>query len=217
MGKLTGRRTDGGKLIVVLSEHVTYWNQLGWSDPFSRDIFTQRQNAYGDRFHLNSVYTPQAVVNGDREMLGSDAGAIVRAIDEQTLDGVGTVRVVKAIATPGAVEVTFVVERAPPQGAGELFAVVADDMDVSHIARGENAGRTLTHVAVARSLMNLGQLKEGLTTIRLPVPSAGTSAGGGGRHVVLFSQAKGQGKVSNIAMAAVTGAFPQHSESAEVH
>ncbi len=217
LGKLAGRRTDGGKLIVVLSEHVTYWNRLGWSDPFSADAFTQRQSAYGERFHLESVYTPQAVVNGDREMLGSDAGAIVRAIEAQKAESDAHVRVLKAIATPDGIEVTFVSDRALPQGAGDLFAAVADDMDTSHIGRGENAGRTLTHVAVARSLMSLGQLKAGQTTVKLAVPSARKAPGGGAQHVVMFLQAKGQGAISNVAMAAVMGAFPQQAESAEVH
>ena len=217
MKKLAGRRTDGGKLIIVLSEHVTYWNRLGWSDPFSSEAFTQRQSVYGDRFHLDSVYTPQAVVNGDREMLGSDAGAIVRAIEAQTIDGAGGVRVVKAVAAPGAVEVTLVVDPALTKGGVELFAVVADDMDSSRVVRGENAGRTLSHVAVARSLMQLGPLKEGITTVRLPAPGAGTSAEVGARHIVVFTQEKGQGRVSNIAVAAVTGPFPQRAERADVH
>ncbi len=68
--KLNGKRTDAGQLIVGISEHVTYWNQLGWSDPFSQFVFTERQNAYGGRFHLDSVYTPQIVVNGEKPACG---------------------------------------------------------------------------------------------------------------------------------------------------
>jgi hypothetical protein len=83
--KLDGLRTeatpdDAGQLIVGISEHVTYWNQLGWSDPFSRQAYTDRQTAYGQRFHLESVYTPQVVVNGEREASGSDGVAILKAV-----------------------------------------------------------------------------------------------------------------------------------------
>lgn len=57
--KIEGKHTDSGQLIVGISEHVTYWNQLGWSDPLSDQAYTERQNAYGTRFRLDSVFTPQ--------------------------------------------------------------------------------------------------------------------------------------------------------------
>ena len=61
-----------GAEVIVLGEHVTYWDRLGWKDRFSADIFTQRQEAYSRRFGLGSVYTPQMVVNGQVEFVGSD-------------------------------------------------------------------------------------------------------------------------------------------------
>src|SRR5205814_7174064 len=61
--------------IIVLSEHVDYWNDLGWKDPFSDRTFSDRQSAYGAR-----IYTPQAVVDGRTDVLGSDRNAVVSAI-----------------------------------------------------------------------------------------------------------------------------------------
>jgi hypothetical protein len=58
--KVNGKYSDAGQLIVGVSEHVTYWNGLGWSDPFSSPAYTERQNAYDQRFHLDSVYTPKS-------------------------------------------------------------------------------------------------------------------------------------------------------------
>jgi hypothetical protein len=58
--KVNGKYSDADQLIVGVSEHVTYWNGLGWSDPFSSSAYTERQNAYGQRFHLDSVYTPKS-------------------------------------------------------------------------------------------------------------------------------------------------------------
>ena len=58
--QVNGKYSDAGQLIVGVSEHVTYWNSLGWSDPFSSPIYTERQEAYGQRFHLDSVYTPKS-------------------------------------------------------------------------------------------------------------------------------------------------------------
>src|ERR1700679_3524239 len=81
--QIAGKQTESGQLIVGISEHVTYWNQLGWPDPFSSDSYTERQNAYGRRFHLDSVYTPQMVINGEEQVVGSDKAAIVRALREE--------------------------------------------------------------------------------------------------------------------------------------
>ena len=57
--------------VIALSFHVTYWNRLGWKDSFSQKIFDERQYAYGEKFQANGVYTPQAVINGTTEMVGS--------------------------------------------------------------------------------------------------------------------------------------------------
>src|ERR1700692_1921178 len=69
-----------GAMVIALSEHVDYWDRLGWKDPFSSPIFSRRQEAYGRRFHLESVYTPQVVIDGDSEALGSDARQIEAGI-----------------------------------------------------------------------------------------------------------------------------------------
>jgi len=57
----------------VLSEHVDYWNNIGWKDPYSSAAFSERQNVYAQKFNLNSVYTPQMVVNGAAEFVGNDS------------------------------------------------------------------------------------------------------------------------------------------------
>ena len=78
--QVNGAETTEGQLIVGISEHVTYWNAQGWSDPFSSPVYTQRQNDYVDRFHLESSYTPQMVVNGAEQFVGSDRAAFVQAV-----------------------------------------------------------------------------------------------------------------------------------------
>ncbi len=78
--QVTGRKDVGGPLIVGLSEHVSYWNGLGWRDPFSSDLYTARQNEYATRFALASVYTPQMIVNGREQFVGSDRRALDAAL-----------------------------------------------------------------------------------------------------------------------------------------
>src|SRR6516162_3629204 len=63
-----------GAEMIVLSEHVDYWNHIGWKDPYSADLYSERQSVYGKRFRLDSVYTPQMVVDGSSQFVGSDPG-----------------------------------------------------------------------------------------------------------------------------------------------
>ena len=74
LARLHEKQPAPGVQLIVLSEHVDYWNNLGWRDPFSDALFTDRQSRYGSR-----VYTPQAVVDGRTDVLGSDEEGIVRA------------------------------------------------------------------------------------------------------------------------------------------
>src|SRR5437868_6532598 len=69
-----------GVEVIALGEHVDYWDQLGWKDKFSSPLFSARQQDYGKAFHLESVYTPEIVVNGEKEVLGSDSRAVLDAI-----------------------------------------------------------------------------------------------------------------------------------------
>src|SRR6187397_2274822 len=71
------------KNVLILSYHVDYWNKLGWKDIFSDVSFTQRQEYYSNIFRLNNIYTPQAVVNGEKEFLGSNKSKLISSIEEQ--------------------------------------------------------------------------------------------------------------------------------------
>jgi hypothetical protein len=189
LSKLEGMRVGGGVLIVGLSEHVTYWNRLGWADPFSQELFTQRQNGYGYRFALDSIYTPQVVVGGVKEMSGGDEAGIRRAVEEAGgPSGVG-LRVTSVEPTAKGVRVAFALDGKLPADS-DLFAVIAQDKATTSVKRGENAGRTLAHVAVARSMARVGKLGAE-RSFEVPVPDGLD----GGRHVVVFVQEKGLRRV----------------------
>src|SRR6201998_569705 len=80
LGQINQKQTSAGQLIVGISEHVTYWNDLGWKDPFLVPVFTDRQRLYASRLSPEGPYTPQMVLNGHDQFVGSDAGALERSL-----------------------------------------------------------------------------------------------------------------------------------------
>jgi len=197
--KMHDMHTQAGTLIVTLSEHVTYWNHDGWTDPFSDQDFTDRQSAYGERLGVKEVYTPQVVVNGGAQMNGTVGYNILKAVDAARSTAV-TVHIVSAKAEGKKVALTFSVEGELPKKGADVYAVVADDTDTTDVLRGENKGRTITHVSVARRLAKVATVKDSAArTVSVTVPSEGA----GGHHVVLIAQEQGVGKVLAVATEAL--------------
>jgi hypothetical protein len=142
-----------GANAVVLSEHVTYWNHQGWSDPFSLDEMTARQQQYVNRFGLQDSYTPQMVVDGATQFVGNDPRALNRAVAEAASVPKQTLSIEDAHWENSAAQ--FSVRGAADPGT-RLIAVLAADATQSEVSRGENAGRKLHHVAVVRVMKDLG-------------------------------------------------------------
>ena len=141
--------------VVVLSEHVDYWNELGWPDPFSSHDFSVRQDAYASRFRLPSVYTPQMIVDGRFQLVGSDEPAALSAIASAARNQ--KIRVVLSNtrwSSAGEISLHVEADPLPPSASAKsalLWIAAADDSDDSRVPTGENGGRTLHHVAVLRS------------------------------------------------------------------
>jgi len=184
-----------GATVVVLSEHVDYWNSLGWRDPFSSPQWSQRQNDYARHFGLDSVYTPQMVIDGSRQAVGSDADAVRRAIHRSAEQSRIAIRISELRRVGNRLRVTYSADAAPD---AILYAVVADNSDQSSVVRGENAGHTLDHVAVARSLAELVSLRTAAVdkTGELDLPR-----GDANRHLrlVLFAQNSQTGTIAGVA------------------
>lgn len=162
LARLQREQPVPGVDLIVLSEHVDYWNDLGWKDPFSDSRFSDRQGAYGSR-----IYTPQAIVDGRIDVLGSDQAGIVRAAKGAARDPHGTIALSR---TPKGVRVA-VAGLPGHSGAAVMLAVVEDGL-VSKVERGENAGRTLPHTAVVRALREAGKVPAGAAewSAEVPVP-----------------------------------------------
>jgi hypothetical protein len=197
--QVSGRRTERGQLIVGISEHVTYWNSLGWKDPFSVDQYTERQNAYGAHFGLASVYTPQMVVNGREQFVGSDRRALAAALASEAQRKHIELHITSAQITEKSIAFSYSAMSLPTNDSLQLVAVIVDDMDRSSVTRGENSGRNLTHVSVARAIAPLGALHEtGQQSLSIPLPPSFTANPGVGHHLVLFAQQDGSGAVLGI-------------------
>jgi hypothetical protein len=193
--QVNGTQTREGQLIVGISEHVTYWNSLGWSDPFSSSAYTDRQDAYSQRFHLDGVYTPQMVINGAEQIVGSDRAALLQAVQKEVEQPSRmALRILSVEVSPNGWNVHFSTSGELPAHGVDLIAVLADDSDRSSVLHGENSGHTLAHVAVARSIARIAKVQTaGEETAQIPIPSSFQTSQG--HHLILFAQTPGNGRV----------------------
>jgi hypothetical protein len=145
-----------GAQLIVLSEHVDYWNTLGWADPFSSHEFSERQQRYGVALRLQDVYTPQAVIDGRLEALGNSAPKVEAAIRQAMREKKVPLHLQVSQGEKG-IHVELRAGEGVPRGA-EVYFAVAEDRVESKVSAGENGGRLLAHTAVVRSLTKGGKL-----------------------------------------------------------
>ena len=151
--------------MLALSYHVDYWDRLGWKDPFSSAAATARQRRYADELGIDTVYTPQIVVDGRWQAVGSDRAAVSQAI-------------LAARRAPASLLVSLAVDQgrarvtvAPGLGeaAGAVLLVGFDRSRTDRVARGENAGRTLAHADVVRGIAEIGRFDGKAATFAAPI------------------------------------------------
>jgi hypothetical protein len=150
-------------VIIPLAFHVDYWNYLGWSDPFSSKSWTQRQMMYVNTFHLSSAYTPQAVVNGGAEMVGSDE----RRLRARILEESGRAAEANVALSASADRVHVTASSKHPHL--DLVLAIVEDGNLTPVARGENSGRSLRNDFVVRSVRRVGSLDKGPIDADVPL------------------------------------------------
>jgi hypothetical protein len=159
LARLEAQQPVRGAEIIVLSEHVDYWNRLGWTDPFSSPRFSERQRRYSLQLRADA-YTPQMIVNGRAAFVGSDERRARREIElaartsvfpEVHMDGPSTVHIA----------VTSL-----PKQVGLWLAVTECGLS-SDVRTGENGGRRLTHTGVVRSLESVKLDQSGKARVNL--------------------------------------------------
>ena len=173
-----------GADLVVLSEHVDYWNQLGWRDPFSSAAYSERQREYADRLH-GEVYTPELVVDGAKGLVGSDEREATAAIRDALRTPKATIGL-SAQVMDGKAKIGIHLD-GPLEG--DVYLALAHDATSSQVLRGENRGRALTHVAVVYAMQKMAGAEA-------TVPLQGDKT-----RVVVFVTKKGTGRVVAIGQA----------------
>jgi len=155
--------------IIPLGLHVDYFDHLGWKDPFSSKSFTARQSSYSPVFGDDNLYTPQIVVDGEKAIPGTEKEIVRRAI-EAAAARPHLVVAVAARRVSDRVQLTIQAPAAPTNAEKiQIVLAIAEDGLSSVVTRGENNGRTLHHVAVARSVQTLDSLSAKSSVIEKPL------------------------------------------------
>jgi hypothetical protein len=154
---LDDKQPFSGASLIVLSEHVDYWNTNKWTDPYSSKLFSARQQSYADRFGLDDVYTPQIVVDGQYQAVGGNAVEIRRDVESSIHTPKIALTLSNAAVAGGRIKLHLSTATLPPSaGSVRVYVAIAENSVQSNVAGGENGGRKLTHVAVVRTLARVG-------------------------------------------------------------
>lgn len=186
--------------IIVLEEHVDYWDQGGWHDRFSSSQFTERQNNYIPRLKFEDPYTPQMVIDGSTQFVGNDRQRALYAITKASQ----AQKIPLTLSTPEVdgkhIGGTVSAASTSPLPKGDLYAVVLQPKASTEVKGGENGGRHLDHVNVVRSMQRIGKVQDlssGPVKFSLNVPANTTSAD---LRIVVFAQSSGQGPIEGAVL-----------------
>jgi hypothetical protein len=174
--------------VLPLSFHVDYWNGLGWHDTFTFPGATRRQHNYAANLHRNSVYTPQVVIDGESDLVGSDRRSILESLSHSR-DGVAT-----HIAIADS-RILISISALAGARAADVLLIGYLRQATAHIGRGENSGRTLQEFNIVRSVQLLGSWDGAARSFSAPLASLPPDA----THVALIVQAAGQGAILGAA------------------
>jgi len=190
-----------GAQLIVLSEHVDYWDRQGWPDPYASKALTERQMAYDRTLKIREPFTPQFIVDGTIDMRLSRRERISDQLHAASAVGKVPVSIESLrVETGAAPAISGVVnaEAVPGNRSCELFVAVALDRADTQVLRGENRGQHLTHVAVLRELQRVGLVSGAPVhqSFSLALP---TGLDGARLRVIAFLQQPGPGAVLGAA------------------
>jgi hypothetical protein len=186
LAELRRQGQQNGTEIIPLGFHVDYWNYLGWRDRFSSSAYSRRQENYARGFSLDGPYTPQMVIDGQRQFTGSDSRRAREAIAQDAAEP-QSAEVQLSFAAPGRLLVSAIGEN-----IAEVKLAITEDNLASNVGGGENNGRMLRHTAVVRDLRTLGKLTKSGFQAEVPLTLPKEWKSRDLRFVVFIQQASGR-------------------------
>lgn len=193
LAQLQEQHTWNGAELIVLGEHVDYWNQLGWKDRFSSHAYTERQQEYA-QVGRSEVFTPEIVLDGQPNLAGKDSASFQRALTDSA-NQAKPAQVSMAWSNPQQLHVA--VENGGKGNAVLLF--VTEDNLTTSVKAGENGGTTLHHAAVVREMRKIGKTKGGQFESDVAVKIDPEWQRGALHVIVLVQQDGGSGKIVGAA------------------
>lgn len=163
------KKEENNQPVYILAFHVDYWNRLGWKDVFSDAAYSRRQGDYARYLKIESVYTPQIVVNGKKEFVGSQEGSLRNAIKGALQSSANTkIALSNVIARGKQVSLSYDIDGNIKNTT--LLLALVEKSATSVVKAGENAGRILSHVQIVRKLqsIDINKDKNGFSNITLP-------------------------------------------------
>jgi len=186
--------------LIVLSEHVDYWNHDGWKDPYSSHPLTERQSDYEVILQEDSPYTPQVIVDGTSQAKLGDADEVRKVFEKSAASPKIPVRITSTSLGSGSVRVHVDADGRTTTHNADVYIAVALDHAESQVLRGENSGRHLVHTAVVVDLQKIGALKKGSTFSKDVEVKLNSPIDPKNLRVVAFVQEAGPGKVLGSAL-----------------
>lgn len=202
-----------GAEIIPLEQHVDYWDNEGWLDPFSSRQFTLRQRDYVYAFNLPTAYTPEMVVDGTTEFVGSDRNHALAAIAKSAAVAKANLRIERLSAANASTQslalrvVLAPLGAANPKHGADVLLAITEDNLTSNVTRGENAGTHMNHLAVVRRLQVLGHVDAAGRFTAAPEESLAENWKRENLHIVAFVQDRSTRRVlgaSTLSLAATT-------------
>lgn len=162
--KMDSSQPVPGARLIVLSEHVDYWDRDGWKDRYSSPELTNRQKSYVSELGLGTAYTPQIIVDGTSELRATDPQQVQSVFEKAVTDAKIPVSL-ESVNFGGSQDAAVVHGHLEVDGVSEnhnadIYVAIALDHAESQVLRGENQGRSLTHVAVVQELVKIGKVEK---------------------------------------------------------
>ena len=192
-----------GAQLIVLSEHVDYWNHDGWKDPYSSASNTERQSEYVHALGLEAPATPEVIVDGSVNLHLADTQQVMATLQQAAKASVVPIRIASFAVDPGnaaAVRARIEVDGSSAPHSADIYEVVALNHAESQVLHGENSGKHLEHTAVLQSLTKVGKVEKGKNFSRDIEIKLKPGTDLKDIRLVVFAQQPGPGKVLGAAM-----------------